>query len=106
LIGFSSSSSSKDAEDELGLSADEAFDRIDVDNSGFLDREELIQALTLAASTSNDKTLMLEDMENESNLPILEELASDLFELYDINGDGVVDRREYKTMVEDMAARL
>jgi EF-hand domain/EF hand len=86
------------------IDADEAFDRIDVDNSGFLDRKELIQALGLAAIVSNDKALVLEDMESDSHVSILEELASDLFELYDVNGDGVVDRREYKLMVEDMAA--
>ena len=86
------------------IDADEAFDRIDVDKSGFLDRKELIQALGLAAMVSNDKTLVLEDMESDSHVSILEELASDLFELYDVNGDGVVDRREYKMMVADMAA--
>ena len=86
------------------LTADDAFDRIDVDKSGFLDRDELLQALSLAARTSNS-TLLSDDMDNsESNLAILEDLASDLFELYDINGDGVVDRKEYKNMVEDMAA--
>jgi Ca2+-binding EF-hand superfamily protein len=99
-----------DANDEMGdifmdhIDADEAFDRIDVDKSGFLDRKELIQALGLAAIISNDKTLVLDDMESDSHVSILEELASDLFELYDVNGDGVVDRREYKMMVADMAA--
>ena len=96
-----------DGNDEIFLDridADEVFDRIDVDKSGFLDRKELIQALGLAAIVSNDKTLVLEDMESDSHVSILEELASDLFELYDVNGDGVVDRREYKMMVADMAA--
>lgn len=116
LMGLSSwndedynDSSSKDEqginmEKRPELSADEAFDRIDVDHSGSLDREELVQALNLAALLSTgDKALRLDEME-EGNMPILEKLASDLFELYDVNGDGVVDRREYKTMVDDMAA--
>lgn len=76
--------------------ADEAFDRIDVDNSGSLDRDELVQALNLAATAN------FEDL-NEDNQHILENLANDLVELYDINGDGVVDRKEYKSMVADMA---
>jgi EF-hand domain pair len=87
-------------DDEYRISADEAFDRIDVDESGFLDRDELIRALNLAAIASAGG----EDIDHESNMPILENLASDLFELYDINCDGVVDRKEYKNMVEDMAA--
>jgi len=90
--------------EEVTLTADEAFDRIDVDQSGFLDRDELVQALSLVARTSANSTQLYEDIDNESNLPILEDLASDLFALYDINGDGVVDRKEYKNMVEDMAA--
>jgi Ca2+-binding EF-hand superfamily protein len=86
------------------MTADEAFDHIDADKSGYLDRNELVQALTLAARSNVDNVQLQEEIESESNLPILEKLASDLFELYDINGDGVVDRKEYKTMVEDMAA--
>jgi Ca2+-binding EF-hand superfamily protein len=79
--------------------ADEAFDRIDIDNSGTLDREEMILALNLAANAVSPQ-----DVDYGDNLPMLETLASELFELYDINGDGVVDRKEYKTLVEDMAA--
>ena len=105
--GVLSGRDATDENDEIFLDhidADEAFDRIDVDKSGFLDRKELIQALGLAAIVSNDKTLVLDDMESDSHVSILEELASDLFELYDVNGDGVVDRKEYKMMVADMAA--
>ena len=106
-VGVLSGRDATDENDEIFLDhidADEAFDRIDVDKSGFLDRKELIQALGLAAIVSNDKTLVLDDMESDSHVSILEELASDLFELYDVNGDGVVDRKEYKMMVADMAA--
>jgi len=73
--------------------ADEAFRQIDVDNSGYLDREEIGQALVLAAGASD-----------EAGESVIEELASDLLDLYDLNGDGVVDRGEYQRMVEDMAA--
>lgn len=114
-----SSHSNGNAGGGVTLTADEAFDRIDVDQSGFLDRAELIQALTLAArtasssnsdsddnnSTGSAMVLLDEQSTNfESNQAILEDLAADLFELYDLNGDGVVDRKEYKNMVEDMAA--
>jgi len=71
-------------------SADEAFDRIDEDNSGALDSEEIAKALNMAASTDSDQKL-------------LEGLASQLVELYDFNGDGVVDREEYQNLVADMA---
>ena len=72
-------------------SADEAFDRIDQDKSGALDREELAKALTLAASSDSDEK-------------VLDGLASQLVQLYDVNGDGVVDREEYQRLVTDMAA--
>eukprot|EP00529_Nitzschia_sp_RCC80_P003770 CAMPEP_0113452188 /NCGR_PEP_ID=MMETSP0014_2-20120614/6720_1 /TAXON_ID=2857 /ORGANISM="Nitzschia sp." /LENGTH=1063 /DNA_ID=CAMNT_0000343557 /DNA_START=175 /DNA_END=3362 /DNA_ORIENTATION=- /assembly_acc=CAM_ASM_000159 len=77
---------------ELSLveSADEAFDRIDEDNSGTLDRDEIAQALSSISALETDR---------ES----IEELATNLVELYDLNGDGVVDREEYQKMVEDMA---
>lgn len=70
---------------------DEAFDRIDVDNSGALDPEEIAAALNIATATDYDKER-------------LEDLASQLVDLYDFNGDGVVDRGEYQNLVEDMAA--
>lgn len=71
-------------------SADEAFDRIDEDNSGALDQDEIARALNMAASSDSDKQLF-------------EHLASQLVELYDFNGDGVVDREEYQNLVTDMA---
>lgn len=72
-------------------SADEAFQRIDVDHSGALDGDEIAQALTLAASTDSDTEL-------------IQTLSSQLMDLYDLNGDGLIDRDEYQLMVEDMAA--
>jgi len=70
--------------------ADEAFDRLDKDNSGTLDREELAEALSLISDVGTDKDSV-------------DDLASKLVGLYDFNGDGAVDREEYKQMVEDMA---
>lgn len=70
--------------------ADEAFDRIDEDKSGTLDRNELAQAMSSITALATDRNSV-------------EELASDLVLLYDANGDGVVDREEYQQMVEDMA---
>jgi CRISPR/Cas system CSM-associated protein Csm2 small subunit len=76
--------------------ADEAFDRIDVDRSGALDIDEIALALSMAAGANDEMD------ERKSN--VLKDLASSLVQLYDFNGDGVVDRNEYKSMVEDMAA--
>jgi hypothetical protein len=77
---------------ELSLvkSADEAFDIIDADNSGTLDRGEIASALALVSALETDEKS-------------LDELAAELVELYDLNGDGVVDREEYQRMVDDMA---
>jgi hypothetical protein len=72
-------------------SADEAFDRIDVDNSGALDSGEIASALAIVSELGSDEVGM-------------EEFATELVEMYDTNGDGVVDREEYQRMVEDMAA--
>jgi len=63
-----------------------------VDNSGALDIQEIATALKGASAATSDDKLLLEG------------LASELVELYDVNGDGVVDREEYQSMVEDMAA--
>ena len=86
---------SKSSRDDKDLSsiecADEAFDRIDVDNSGALDSGEIANALARVSDHDSDEKAM-------------EALASELVELYDANGDGVVDREEYQRMVEDMAA--
>jgi Ca2+-binding EF-hand superfamily protein len=76
--------------------ADEAFDRIDADRSGALDIDEIALALSMAAGANDEMD------ERKSN--VLKDLASSLVQLYDFNGDGVVDRNEYKSMVEDMAA--
>jgi hypothetical protein len=70
---------------------DEAFDRIDVDNSGALCKDELALAINMVSSLETDK---------ES----IKGLATELVELYDGNGDGSVNRQEYQQMVEDMAA--
>ena len=78
------------------LNADEAFNRIDVDKSGALDSDELAQALNSAA-------LSPEGVDCEKNTALIKDLATDLVKLYDFNGDGVVDRSEYQSMVEDMA---
>jgi hypothetical protein len=77
---------------ELSLvkSADEAFDIIDADNSGTLDRGEIASALALVSALETDEKS-------------LDELAAELVELYDFNGDGVVDREEYQRMIDDMA---
>lgn len=75
---------------------DEVFDQIDVDKSGALDSDEIAQALNLATLVSAVDQVKHED--------VIKNLASDLVKLYDFNGDGVVDRYEYRSMVEDMAA--
>lgn len=72
-------------------SMNEAFERIDADRSGTLDRDEIAMALDLVTSSDSDEKL-------------LSVLASELVELYDTNGDGVVDFEEYQFMVNDMAA--
>ena len=89
--GMKERSTGNDTELSLVQSADEAFDRIDVDNSGTLDRDEIALALSLVSALKPDK---------ES----LDELAAELVDLYDTNGDGVVDREEYQRMIEDMAS--
>lgn len=68
----------------------EAFQRIDADNSGTLDRDEIAEALESLTYSNSDSDLYAE-------------LASELVDLYDANGDGVVDFEEYKLMVEHMA---
>lgn len=82
--------------------ADEAFERIDVDNSGALDPDEIAEALTLAASAGAGTGTS--ELSPKQNLEFLRNLATELVALYDFNGDGVVDRVEYQSMVEDMAA--
>ncbi len=77
--------------------ASEAFDTIDVDKSGALDENELAQALKMAALIGGNKFVM-------RSKETLSELASRLVRLYDADGDGVVDRDEYKALVQDMAS--
>jgi hypothetical protein len=72
--------------------ADEAFLRMDADQSGALDGEEIAHALHVAAAVpSTDSGWM-------------QKFAAQLIDLYDLNGDGVMDRSEYQHMVDDMAA--
>lgn len=78
--------------------ADEAFDKIDVDNSGSLDEEELAQALKMAAILGGTTSFGSRSKE------MVAEMASKLIRLYDSNGDGVVDREEYRVLVQDMSA--
>ena len=77
--------------------ADEAFDRMDTDNSGALDAGELGEALKMAAILGGNKVGM-------RSKETVSELASRLIRLYDTNGDGVVDKEEYRVMVQDMAS--
>lgn len=88
---------------ELGSSnvsaraSEDIFDLIDVDNSGALDEVELTRALSIASGLPTD---------SDKNGPseALSKLASRLVKIYDTNGDGVVDREEYKRLVKDMSA--
>ena len=82
-------------------SPDEVFDRIDTDNSGALDEEELARALLLASGVSG---VGATDDKGKKSTDVLGRLASSLVGLYDTNGDGVVDREEYKKLVQDMTA--
>lgn len=75
---------------------DQVFDQIDADKSGALDSDEIAQALNLATLVSAKDQV--------KHVDVIKNLASDLVKLYDFNGDGVVDRYEYRSMVEDMAA--
>jgi EF-hand domain pair len=88
--------------------ADNAFNQMDVDNSGALDKDEIADALVIAASASSAASaLQPDEMDTEvegSNRKIIQKLAKQLVDLYDTNDDGVIDRTEYQSMVEDMAA--
>jgi len=72
---------------------DEAFDRIDVDNSGALDETEIADALSRATNVKGRRAKR-----------VMAGLASRLVRLYDADGNGVVDREEYQAMVRDMSA--
>jgi len=80
-------------------SVDDVFDKIDVDNSGALDEVELARALSIASGVPD-----LSNDGSKRSLAALSKLASRLVGLYDTNGDGVVDREEYRKLVEDMTA--
>ena len=82
---------------ERPTTADEAFDQIDLDNSGSLDEVELAQALKMAAILGGNA---FGARSNE----VVADMASKLIRLYDSNGDGVVDRDEYRVLVQDMSA--
>jgi len=92
--------------------ADSAFEAIDVDNSGALDKDEIADALVLAAtsasslamSSSDESPNKLKPMTGKEDRKVIEKLAKQLVDLYDTNDDGVIDREEYQSMVEDMAA--
>lgn len=73
--------------------AEKTFDKIDVDRSGALDQSELTTALSMA-------------MFGRASIPktMLATLAARLVALYDENGDQVLDKEEYRSMVQDMAA--
>ncbi len=83
-------------------SVDEVFDKIDIDNSGALDEDELARALSIASGLPTLSDANCDDSERSATA--LSKLASRLVGLYDTNGDGVVDREEYRKLVEDMTA--
>ena len=90
-----------EAIDNLTSDVDEAFQRIDVDNSGSLDQGELATALGMAMGGGEENSIT-----NRRVIPkaVLASLAARLVALYDTNGDKQLDREEYRSMVEDMAA--
>ncbi|CAB9512266.1 expressed unknown protein [Seminavis robusta] len=86
--------------------ADTAFSQIDVDNSGALDKDEIADALVIAASASSSSgiTENSDPEVEDTNRKMIQKLAKQLVDLYDANDDGVIDREEYQSMVDDMAA--
>ena len=96
-----------------GTCADTAFQAIDVDNSGALDKDEIADALVLATTSSalSSKQQLSSISEglagavtDKEDLIVIKQLAKQLVDLYDTNDDGVIDRMEYQSMVDDMAA--
>ena len=87
------------------VTLDEAFKRIDADNSGALDAEELANALDLAMETHSDKRKLAGMVDQNEKIPmqLVTGLASRLVSLYDSNGDEELDRDEYQNLIEDMS---
>lgn len=83
----------------LSKTADEVFEQIDTDNSGALDSEELVRALSIASGLP---AVDSHQTDNDQSSSALSHLTTQLVNLYDINGDGVIDREEYRKLVEDM----
>ncbi|GMH71665.1 hypothetical protein TrRE_jg927, partial [Triparma retinervis] len=81
---------------------DEAFQAIDVDSSGKLDRSELATALANAMARGDKSEGKRKDWKS-TNPETIVKLAGSLLRLYDTNGDGELDRNEYAAMVEDIA---
>lgn len=79
--------------DEKNL-ADETFDRIDLDKSGLLDKDEISFALSQATTALAPTTVE----------PVIEKVADKLVQLYDCNGEGFMDRLGYRRLVQDMAS--
>lgn len=96
------------------VTADQAFESMDLDNSGALDADELAEALSLALMETQPQT-QSQSQQTQSKLQsqlqqklefpkeMLTGLASRLVSLYDSNGDDELDREEYENMVRDMA---
>ena len=92
-----------------GTCADTAFQAIDVDNSGALDKDEIADALVLATTSASKKASSISEglagtVTDKEDMKVIKQLAKQLVDLYDANDDGVIDRMEYQSMVDDMAA--
>lgn len=134
LFGATTTDHNVGFQEGIAVNAVEAFRQMDTDNSGTLEKEELLAALNMAVSdrqdietvdrrqlagstsTTNEVDVAFSSASSSdatnSLLPswaasrteaVLERLATRLVQLYDFNGNGVVDQSEYLTMVEDMA---
>ena len=102
-LQFDPSTTTTHNDDYLGKrvpTPDQAFDQIDTDHSGALDVDEVTMALKTAAIDDRREDFIGEL--STKSLVVLRDLARRLVRLYDSNGDGVVDRDEYKIMVKDM----